>query len=146
MAENEEKHKDEVHMPWKANTLKAIKQYLHFINPLVRTKLSPLEINVLGDILYLDNLYKDVPREIRNTVIFSTETRKKIVKHLETSKEALNNVISSLYKKKYISKDGKLLVKVPINKNNEIKVVLTISLQDDPKDNFMMDPVSNETI
>lgn len=142
----QEKPKDEVHMPWKTNTLKAIKQYLHFINPLVKTKLSPLEINILGDILYLDNLYKDIPREIRNSVIFSPDTRRKIATHLETSKDAFNNVISSLYKKKYISKDGKLLVKVPINKNNEIKVVLTISLIDDPKDNFMIDPISDEQL
>ncbi len=141
------KEPDEKVLSWKAPTIKAFKQYLNFINPLVGSKkLCPMEINVLADFIYLDNLYKDIPKEVRNTILFSKETRKKIITHLGTSKDALNNVISSLYKKGYLSKDGKLLAHILINKNNEIRITLAITLITDTKDNFMLDFVSNESI
>lgn len=146
MVENKVENKKEgLNFTWQASTIRAIKQYLSFINPLIKDKLSPMEINVLADFIYLDVLYKSYPKEAREIIIFSKETRKKITSHLETTKDALNNTVSSLYKKGYLSRDGKLLAKIPIE-NNQIKIGLTIDVVNDPKDNFMLDFVSNESI
>lgn len=130
---------DKLDLKWEATTLKGIKQYLSFINPLVKTKLSPMEIDVLSAFLYVNHQYRKFPKEMRNTLLFSRETKKKMVKHLNTSVDAFNNTISSLYKKEYLSKEGKLKAGIPFNEEGKIVVHLAISLTEDKSENFMND-------
>lgn len=124
-------------LDWETTSLKGIKQYLSFINPLAITKLSPMEIEVLSAYLYVNHLYRTFPKEVRDTLLFSKETRKKMVKFLNTSGDAFNNTISSLYKKDYLSKDGRLKARVPLNEKGEIIINLTIKLKEDSSENFM---------
>jgi hypothetical protein len=130
---------DKLNLQWEVTELKGIKQYLHFMNPLASTKLSPMEVEVLSAYLYVNNLYKDFPKEVRDTMLFSKDTRKKMVKFLDTSGDAFNNTISSLYRKGYLSKEGKLKSFVPLNDKNEIEINLKIKLKPDATENFMND-------
>lgn len=122
-------------LPWSSSILKAFKQYLHLLNPLTNKKMTPAEIDVLACLLFVDFKYREYPEEIRNSILFSKETRKKIIKYLKISPYSLNNVFSSLYKKEYLLK-GKLKARIPV-KNNQIKVKFEITLIDDPKENLL---------
>lgn len=141
MDNQEEKDKEKLFkkldLSWEVSTLKGIKQYLSFINPLAKAKLSPMEIEVLSAYLYINYIYKEFPKEMRDTLMFSKDTRKKMVKFLNTSGDAFNNTISSLYKKGYLSKNGRLTARIPFNEKNEIVINLSIKVKDDPSENFM---------
>jgi hypothetical protein len=126
-------------LAWETTTLKGIKQYLSFINPLATTKLSPMEIEVLSAYLFIDHQYRTLPKEVRNSILFSKETKKKIVKFLNTSIDAFNNTVSSLYKKGYLGKEGRLKAKIPFNQDGQIVVTLAIKLKEEKTENFMND-------
>ena len=130
---------DKLNLEWEASALKGIKQYLSFINPITKEKLSPMEIEVLASYLYVNHIYRSFPKEVRDTLLFSKETRRKMVKFLNTSGDAFNNTISSLYKKGYLDKAGKLKARVPFNEKGEIVINLTIKVKEDATENFMND-------
>lgn len=130
---------DKLNINWKTSTLKGFKQYLHIVNPILGDKkLSPQEIEVLSCYIYLDNYYKHLPVETKNTIVFSKNTKLKIKKELKSSSDSINNVISSLYKKGYISKDKKLLVKIPL-KDNKIEISFSITISDEGENNLIKD-------
>lgn len=107
---------------------KIYKQYLHILNPILSTrKLTNIEIEVLSTLLYINDLYKHLPKVQRDQILFHKETREKIRLSIKNiSKFSYNNVLSSLRKKQVISKRT-LLITVPII-NNQVTINYTLKL------------------
>jgi hypothetical protein len=72
-------------------------------------KLRTREIDVLSQIMYQNNKYKNIQTNTRSLVIFSTEVRKEMREQLNISEEIFNNNLSGLRKNKLISEDTKLM-------------------------------------
>lgn len=89
-------------IPIDTNIEKFYKLYLYFIRPLLKPHLSKGEINVLGELLYLDYSMRDINPELRGKLIFDYDNRIKIVDSLDISYNTLGNIIMSLRKKDYI--------------------------------------------
>lgn len=79
-------------------------QYITIINPII-LKLSPMQLKVLGAILYYNYQYKDHPTDLRDKLLFSTSTKKLIREYLKDDKGEsfgegnFNNIIKELRKK-----------------------------------------------
>ena len=116
---------------WKTTPHKAFIQYLHIINPLLGDKkLTNQEIEVLGAYIYIDYEYRHLPENTRNAIIFSRYSKRKLVEKLKSTNDSINNIISSLYRKGYLSKDKKLLTVVPL-KEDKISISYKTSLTED---------------
>lgn len=116
------------------STKDIFKQYLTIINTILskEKRLIPSEIEVLAKILYIDNLYKHLPKEKRDSIIFHKETKLKIRESLyNMSINSFKNILSSLNKKGYI--DYKTLkFTVPIIDNNiDIEFKLKLNAEKD---------------
>ena len=128
---------------WESSPYKALREYLHIVNPtLGAKKLTPQEIEVLGAYVYLDYEYRHLPKETRNSILFSKTTKKKIINRLKTTNDAMNNIISSLYKKKFISKDKRLLIMIPFD-GRSINISYKISMSDE-KDEALLKTITND--
>lgn len=105
-------------------------QYLHLVNPILgANKMKPIEIQVLAKLLLIDYMYKHLPQEDRNIILFDKETKIKIrLSLLNMSEASFNNIMMKLRKKKLITKE-KILLKVPI-KDNKITINYTLELDD----------------
>jgi hypothetical protein len=78
------------------------KQYLNIIRPLLEPHLSNGELNVLGELLYLNYKYRSLDKKARGIIIFDYENKVAIMEELGSSMSTIVNAISSLRKKKYI--------------------------------------------
>lgn len=113
-----------------SSPVKAFEQYLALVNPIVPDKLKPLEIRVLALFMYFNHINKELSQDLRNIIIFSKETKKRICRKLVISEDAVNNVMSSLYRKKYLSKERKFKVFMPID-NGRIILNYGIKITDE---------------
>lgn len=99
---------------------KIFKQYLTIINPLLgKSKLSNTEVEVLSRLLLVDYMYRHLPEEERNLLIFHTRTRSNILLDIAKenpnfSKAVLHNTITTL-KKKGIIQGNKRELKLVFN-------------------------------
>lgn len=128
-------NKDKFELNITSEPLKAFEQYLSLVNPIVPDKLKPLEMKVLACLMYVDYTNKTLTRDKRDVIIFSKDTKKRICRKLVISEDAVNNVMSSLYKKKYISKDKKFKVFMPFD-GERINLIYRIKILDKLDDNM----------
>lgn len=70
------------------------------------------ELNVLAQLIYYENQYKDLPEDVRGKIIFDYETKQKMRDFIETSEPLFNTTLSTLRRKGFIS--GRT-IKSPIN-------------------------------
>jgi len=77
-------------------------QYLNVIKPLLGSKLANQEIEVLSQLLYYNNEYKDLDVKARGIVIFDYDTRVKIMEKLDISYNTLGNNLLKLRKKGFV--------------------------------------------
>lgn len=115
---------------------KIFRQYLTIVNPtLGANKLKPIEVDVLAKLLYIDDLYGHLSKELRDSILFTQETKKRIRQSLSNMSEAsFNNVMLKLRRKKMITKNS-LLAKVPLDKKtNSIEITYILTLSNGNKD------------
>lgn len=107
---------------------KIFKQYLTIFNSILSTrKLTSMEIEVVSKLLHINYLYKHLPKEDRDKILFHKETKERIRKSLNNlSKHSYNNILSSLRKKNLISKQ-ELLISAPVI-NNQINLNFKLQL------------------
>jgi hypothetical protein len=108
------------------------KQYLTILNPVFgkARHLDPQEIEILSKFLYINYKYKHLDDSKRNTLLFHTETRKRIRLALGISVQVFNNKLTSLRKKKFITKD-KLVFKVEEDsKTNSLPIHFNLNIDD----------------
>lgn len=112
------------------NTDKAIKKYLQLANAIQdQNKLKPVELDVLAKLCYINSLYSHLDKDNRNIILFHPTTKKKIRESVNNlSQASLNNILSSLRKKKLIT-SKELLLNIPI-KDNQLVFNLTFNLNE----------------
>lgn len=71
--------------------------------------LRPKELDVLAEIMFQNNKYKDLDKNVKNKVIFNTDTRKEMRTNLNMSEEGFNNNLSILRKHKVLDKQNNLI-------------------------------------
>jgi hypothetical protein len=110
---------------------KVFKQYLVIVNGLLSDKkrLTKTELDVLSNLLYIDNLYKHLPKDKRDILLFHKSTRERIRGSLlNMSEGSFNNVLNKLRQKGLV--DGRSLkIVVPIV-DNKIKLEFNLSIND----------------
>lgn len=67
------------------------------------------ELDVLAQIMKKNYIYREVPEDIRTTVIFSKKIRDEIEVELGISEDVLNNNLSVLRKRGILSKENQLI-------------------------------------
>jgi len=81
---------------------KFYKQYLNIIKPLLPQHISTGELNLLAELLYFENKYKDLEQSIRSKLVFDHDTKIDIMSNLDISYNTFGNLLSSLRTKDYI--------------------------------------------
>ena len=115
---------------------KVFLQYLTIINSLLSSekKLTKIEMLVLDKMLYIDNLYKHLPKDKRDIILFHKNTKEKIRESLlNMSNCSFNNVFHKLRAKGMIDYTS-MKIHVPIV-NGKIKMEFNINIKDDSKEN-----------
>ena len=114
---------------------KVYKQYLTLINGLLSSnkRLTNIEIDVLDKLLYISNLYKHLPKDKIDIILFHSTTKSKIRESLgNISVYSYNNILTKLRKKGYIV-NNELKIFIPII-NNTIKLEFNININDSEED------------
>lgn len=114
---------------------KVFKQYLTIVNSLLSDskKLTKIEIDVLDKMLYIDNLYKHLPKDKRDIILFHRSTKDRIQESLlNMSKNSFNNVLNKLRNKGMIV-GRSIKIHVPIV-DGKIKMEFNIDISDAKKD------------
>ena len=92
-------------IPIKCTNKNFYRYYVELLNPII--KLRKKELDVLAQLLYYDNKYKELEEKIRYKIIFDQDTKLEIREALNLSEASLNNNLSELRKKKII-KDNQI--------------------------------------
>lgn len=71
-------------------------------------KLRPKEMDVLAELMYQFDLYKDYPEQHKKIVIYSTENRKLMRDKIGIGPDSFNNNISILRKHKILTADDSI--------------------------------------
>lgn len=79
--------------------------YVELLNPIMN--LRKKELDVLAQLLYYNNKYKDLEEKIRFKLVFDQDTKIEIQKALGISEASFNNNLTELRKKKIV-KDNKI--------------------------------------
>ncbi len=106
-------------------------QYLTIINSLLspQRKLTTFEIEILDKMLYVDYLYKHLPKDKRDFILFSKITKDKIRQEVHgISEQSFNNAISKLRKKGMIIGNS-LRIQTPI-KDNKIELKFNLEIKE----------------
>lgn len=90
-------------IPISTDSRKFFRQYLELINPLV--KLRGRELDVMSELLYYNDKFKDIPEEHRWKLIFDYDVKTEIKERLKLSDASLNNNLTILRKKKILVKN-----------------------------------------
>lgn len=97
-------------IPIKTNEDKFFRQFLELIRSISPiNKLRPKELDVLAEIMYQNNKYSDLEPNIKNTMVFNTNTRKEMRLKIGITEESFNNNLSILRRHGLLSKDNKLI-------------------------------------
>lgn len=84
-----------------SNTKKEFfRKYLLIINTTIG--LRPVARQVFALMLYWNDIYKDLPKDDRNMLLFNKTTRKKILEELKISRASLDNQFTYLRKKEVL--------------------------------------------
>ena len=67
------------------------------------------ELDVLAKIMKKNYIYREIPEDVRTTILFSKKIRDEIEQELGISEDVLNNNLSVLRKREILSKDNKLI-------------------------------------
>jgi len=117
-------------IPINTTETQIFKQYLVIINGLLSAekRLTNIEIDVLEKMMYIDYLYRELPKDKRDIIIFDKRTKDKIRAEVYgISTHSLNNTICKLRKKGMILNNS-LKVKVPL-KDNKIELTFKLEIQ-----------------
>lgn len=79
------------------------RQYLTVLKPVLKPHLTNGELSVLGELLYFNDKYKDIPVNLRGKIIFDHDTKINIINRLNISQNTFANILTSLRKKNYIN-------------------------------------------
>jgi DNA-binding MarR family transcriptional regulator len=90
-------------IPISTDGRKFFRQYLELINPLI--KLRGKELDVMSELLYYNDKFKDIPEEHRWKLIFDYDVKTEIREKLNLSDASLNNNLSALRKKGILVKN-----------------------------------------
>ena len=97
-------------IPIKTTEEKFYRQFLEVFKSIPPfSKLRAKELDVLGEILYQNNKYKNIPKGERSIVVFSKEVRTQMRDRLLMTVDIFNNNLSGLRKYKIISNNNKLM-------------------------------------
>jgi hypothetical protein len=94
------------------------------------SKLRSRELDVLAEVLKQNDALKGLDPDIRNVVLFSTDSRKQIYLSAGVSEEVFNNIMVIFRKNKIVSKDNKLnkfLSNIFIEDNKDVTFKFKIS-------------------
>jgi hypothetical protein len=98
-----------INIPIKTDNIIFYRQFLELIRSIPPlNKLRSREIEIFSQILYYNNMYKNLDESSRTILIFSKENRKLMREYLNIDENVFNNNIYSLKKANIISKDYKL--------------------------------------
>lgn len=103
-----------------------ILELLRSLPPL--NKLRPKEIDLLSEIIRQNDFYRSFDKQIRKTIIFSTDNRRDICDKLKCSSDALNNNLSILRKHKLLSSNNEILPILDINSDKGFSFELNITI------------------
>jgi hypothetical protein len=96
-------------IPIKTNKEIFYRQFLELLRSISPfNSLRSRELDILGQILYQNNKYKDVSINTRHLIIFSTEVRKEMRDNVGVSEEIFNNNLSGLRKSKLLDSSNRL--------------------------------------
>lgn len=84
-------------IPVPCNEVNFYRAYVELLNPII--KLRNRELDVLAQLMYYYNEYRELPKDIRSKMVFDYSTKVKITKALGISMDVLNNNLSELRKK-----------------------------------------------
>ncbi len=90
-------------------------------------KLRPKEVDLLCEIMRQNDYYRNLDKQIRKTIIFSTDNRKDLCDKLGCSSDALNNNLSILRKHKLLSAKNDLLSILDIDADKGFNFELDIA-------------------
>jgi len=115
------------------NELTFYKSYIGIINILYKLELTRQQQYMFAELLYQNNKYKDLTREERNVIIFSTVIRKEMMDRLKVDVGTFNNNISLFRKQKGLQ--GSIIQGKELNENyivypdkdNQININLQIN-------------------
>jgi len=93
--------------------------------------LSNRELDVLAHLLYYDYLYRDIPEDLREKLVFDYEIRVIIRDSIGISEAVLNNLITSIRKKGIIT--GKKTISIGLNPDNP-DIIFKFKIEDVKKD------------
>lgn len=105
------------------------KQYLNIIKPLLVPKISNGELNILGEILYFNHVYRDIDEKKRGILIFDYDNKMDIIESLDIPFSSFRNALTSLRKKGYIV-NNKVKKELVINPTDQILVGFNFKLND----------------
>lgn len=112
------------------------KQYLTILNSiLVDSKLSPIEIEVLSNLLTVNTMYQHRGEDVANKITFHQETkiriRTKISEDLKSvfSVQSFNNIMMKLRKKGFIT-TTEIKHKIPFTKDG-VNIVFNLKLKNE---------------
>ena len=88
------------------------------------------ELDVLAQIMKKNYIYREVPEDIRSTVIFSKKIRDEIQEELGISEDVLNNNLSVLRKHKILSKDNQLIKSLNIFPGESFDFIIVFKLEE----------------
>lgn len=98
-----------IKIPIKTSNDRFYRQFLELFRSLPPfDKLRTREVDVLSQIMYQNNKYKNIQSKTRSLVVFSTDVRKEMRESLGISEEIFNNNLSGLRKNKLINEENKL--------------------------------------
>jgi len=109
---------------------KFFRQYLNILKPVLKPHLINGELNVLGELLYYNNKYKDIAQKERMKLIFDYDTKVDIVDNLSISPGTLSNIITSLRRKKYLT-DKSISKSIIIHPDKEFAFKYIFNIKDE---------------
>ena len=112
-----------------SDTRKFFKQYLNVIKPLLSPKISNGELNILGELLYFNHVYRDIDEKKRGILIFDYDNKMDIIDNLDIPFTSFRNALTSLRKKGYIV-NNRLKKELVINPGEQILVGFKFNLND----------------
>jgi len=104
---------------------RSILDLIRTIPPL--NKLRPKELELLSEIMFQNDSMRDIDKNKRKIIIFSTENRKIMHEKLKCSQNIFNNNLSILKKHKLITHDNELIPTLDVDFKNGFNLDITIT-------------------
>lgn len=92
--------------------------------------LMPKEVEVLAEIMLQNYIFKDIDKQKRHIMIFSTENRGIMQKDLDMKFGSFNDYLSRLRKKGIITQDNKLMPFLDITPKDNYEFTLKFDIRE----------------